>query len=101
MLRYLPGGTLVGAGYLSPAVVAGMGELAGRVSRALAGFRHPGLDRALQWDLRVGHDVVDALVSHVDDPAQRDRLDDGRGRAHGRGSRRWPTNSRARPCIST
>ena len=38
-----------------------MGELARRVSRALADFRHPGLDRALQWDLRYGHDVVHAL----------------------------------------
>jgi 4-aminobutyrate aminotransferase-like enzyme/Ser/Thr protein kinase RdoA (MazF antagonist) len=74
LLPYLPGGALVGTGHLSPAVVAGMGDVAGRVSRALAGFRHPGLDRALQWDLRVGHDVVDALVSHVDDPGHRERL---------------------------
>jgi 4-aminobutyrate aminotransferase-like enzyme/Ser/Thr protein kinase RdoA (MazF antagonist) len=74
LLPYLPGGTLVGAGHLSPGVVADMGGLAGRVSRALAGFHHPGLDRALQWDLRVGHDVVEALVSHVDDPTHRERL---------------------------
>jgi 4-aminobutyrate aminotransferase-like enzyme/Ser/Thr protein kinase RdoA (MazF antagonist) len=74
LLRFLSGGTLVGAGYLAPAVVAGMGELAGRVSRALADFAHPGLDRALQWDLRYGHDVVHALVSHVPDPSQRERL---------------------------
>jgi 4-aminobutyrate aminotransferase-like enzyme/Ser/Thr protein kinase RdoA (MazF antagonist) len=75
LLRHLPGGTLVRAGYLSPAVVAGMGEIAGRVSRALAGFTHPGLDRALQWDLRFGNGVVEALVSHVDDPAQRHLLE--------------------------
>ncbi|MDT4998117.1 MAG: hypothetical protein QOK12_222 [Mycobacterium sp.] len=74
LLPYLPGGTLVSAGHLSPGVVADMGALAGRVSRALAGFHHLGLDRALQWDLRVGHDVVDALVSHVDDPTHRERL---------------------------
>jgi 4-aminobutyrate aminotransferase-like enzyme/Ser/Thr protein kinase RdoA (MazF antagonist) len=74
LLPYLPGGTLVGKGHLSPAVVAGMGELAGRVSRALADFRHPGLDRALQWDLRVGHDVVQTLVSHVGDASHRERL---------------------------
>jgi 4-aminobutyrate aminotransferase-like enzyme/Ser/Thr protein kinase RdoA (MazF antagonist) len=74
LLRYLPGGTLVEAGHLSPEVVAGMGEVAGRVSHALAAFRHPGLDRALQWDLRFGHDVVDALVTHVDDPSHRERL---------------------------
>jgi 4-aminobutyrate aminotransferase-like enzyme/Ser/Thr protein kinase RdoA (MazF antagonist) len=74
LLRFLPGGTLLETGHLSPEVIAGMGELAGRVSRALADFRHPGLDRALQWDLRFGHDVVAALVAHVGDPSQRDAL---------------------------
>lgn len=74
LLRYLPGGTLLESGYLSPTVVAGLGDLAGRVSRALAEFSHPGLDRILQWDLRYGADVVSALVSHVADPEHRDRL---------------------------
>ncbi|MBS1690823.1 MAG: aminotransferase [Actinobacteria bacterium] len=74
LLRYLAGGTLLQAGYLPPATVAGMGELAGRVSRALADFRHPGLDRILQWDLRYGIDVVDELASHVADPDHRERL---------------------------
>ncbi len=71
LLRYLPGGTLLESGYLSPAVVAGLGEVAGRVSRALEGFSHAGLDRALQWDLRYGADVVAQLISHVEDPAHR------------------------------
>lgn len=75
LLRYLPGGTLLGSGYLSPASVAGLGEVAGRVSRALAGFRHPGLDRILQWDLRFGADVVAELISHVDDATHRNRLE--------------------------
>jgi len=74
LLQFVDGGTLVDEGYLAPAVVAGMGELAGRVSRALKDFRHPGLDRALQWDLRYGHDVVTALVGHVVDPSARERL---------------------------
>jgi 4-aminobutyrate aminotransferase-like enzyme/Ser/Thr protein kinase RdoA (MazF antagonist) len=84
LLRYLPGGTLVTAGYLSPTVVAGMGEVAGRVSRALAGFTHPGLDRALQWDLRYGHGVVEKLASHVEDPTQRDRLETAAAKAWSR-----------------
>ena len=71
LLRYLPGGTLLESGYLSPTVVAGLGEVAGRVSRALADFTHPGLDRILQWDLRYGADVVAELLSHVEDPAHR------------------------------
>lgn len=74
LLRFLSGGTLFDKGHLAPTVVAGMGELAGRLSRALRDFRHPGLDRALQWDLRYAHDVVTTLVGHVTDPAARDRL---------------------------
>ncbi|MGW4097173.1 aminotransferase [Mycobacterium sp. NPDC004974] len=74
LLRHLSGGTLIESGYLPPATVAELGALAGRVSRALAEFRHPGLDRALQWDLRFGAEVVRGLVSHVDDGAARSRL---------------------------
>lgn len=74
LLRFLPGGTLYESGYLPPAGVAGLGEVAGRVSRALAAFDHPGLDRALQWDLRYGADVVAQLISHVADQSQRARV---------------------------
>ena len=76
LLRFLPGGTLYESGYLPPAAVAGLGEVAGRVSRALACFDHPGLDRALQWDLRYGADVVAQLLSHVGDPLQRARVEE-------------------------
>lgn len=74
LLRYLPGGVLMDSGYLSPTVVAGLGEVAARVNRALEGFNHPGLDRVLQWDLRYGADVVAELISHVTDPSRRERL---------------------------
>lgn len=74
-LRYLPGGALVDDGFLAPEVIAGLGELSGRVSRALATFEHPGLDRALQWDLRYGKAVVDTLAEHVGDPALRARIE--------------------------
>jgi len=74
LLRFLPGGSLIERGYLPPAAVAGLGEVAGRVSRALAGFDHPGLDRALQWDLQYGADVVAALISHVVDPTQQEKV---------------------------
>lgn len=65
LLPYLAGGTLDGRGHLTPTVVAAMGGLAARVSRALDGFSHPGLDRILQWDLRYGNDVVTQLISHA------------------------------------
>ena len=75
VLRYLPGGTFAGAGrYLSPRVVAGLGTVAGQVSRALSTFDHPGLDRVLQWDLRHALRVVDALAGHVRDADLRGRV---------------------------
>ena len=75
LLRFLPGGTLIDRDYLSPTAIAGLGEVAGRVSRALGGFSHPGLDRVLQWDLRYGTAVVAELISYVPDPLHRERLD--------------------------
>jgi 4-aminobutyrate aminotransferase-like enzyme/Ser/Thr protein kinase RdoA (MazF antagonist) len=74
VLRYLPGGTLTGAGYLAPRVVAELGAVAGRVSRALDGFTHPGLDRVLQWDLRHADRLVRVLAEHVRSPRLRDRV---------------------------
>jgi 4-aminobutyrate aminotransferase-like enzyme/Ser/Thr protein kinase RdoA (MazF antagonist) len=74
LLPFVDGGTFVDTGYLSPEFVSAMGTLAGRVSRALRDFTHPGLDRALQWDLRFGADVVHALAGHVTDPDVRARL---------------------------
>jgi 4-aminobutyrate aminotransferase-like enzyme/Ser/Thr protein kinase RdoA (MazF antagonist) len=75
LLRFLPGGTLLDSGYLSPTAVGGLGEIAGRVSRALEGFNHPGLDRVLQWDLRYGAAVVAELISYVADPVNRSRVE--------------------------
>jgi 4-aminobutyrate aminotransferase-like enzyme/Ser/Thr protein kinase RdoA (MazF antagonist) len=75
LLRFLPGGTLLESGYLSATAVAGLGEVAGRVSLALEGFSHPGLDRVLQWDPRYGADVVAELISHVGDPSHRARIE--------------------------
>jgi hypothetical protein len=76
VLTYLPGGTLTGAGYLSPRVVAGLGTVAGQVSRALRPFRHPGLDRVLQWDLRHADRVIGVLAGHVRDAGLRARVTD-------------------------
>ena len=85
MLRFLPGGTLAGAGrYLSPRVVAGLGAVAGQVSLALSSFEHPGLDRVLQWDLRHALRVVDALAGHVRDEDLRGRVTAAAAAAWGR-----------------
>ncbi|GAA1061770.1 aminotransferase [Agromyces bracchium] len=76
LLDYLPGGTLNGPAYLSPAVVSRMGEVAAHASLALAEFEHPGLDRVLQWDLRYADRVVDLLAHLHPDPAKRAQVTD-------------------------
>jgi Ser/Thr protein kinase RdoA (MazF antagonist) len=71
VIRFLPGGTLSGDGYVRPAQVAALGDLAGRTVRALAAFDHPGVDRVLQWDLRHGMRTVEVLAGHVADQHRR------------------------------
>jgi 4-aminobutyrate aminotransferase-like enzyme/Ser/Thr protein kinase RdoA (MazF antagonist) len=62
VLENIAGSTLMGSGYLSPAVVARLGDLAARVSGALDGLTHPATRRVLQWDLRHAVRVIDALL---------------------------------------
>ena len=81
MLRFLPGGTLSGEGYLSPVHVAALGEVAGRTVRALADFDHPGVDRILQWDLRHGLRTVEVLADHVTDTVRRAMVEEAAAQA--------------------
>jgi 4-aminobutyrate aminotransferase-like enzyme/Ser/Thr protein kinase RdoA (MazF antagonist) len=67
LLDYLTGQPLSSRPYLSPDTVRAVGELAGRVSRALGDFDHPGAERILQWDLRHAAAVVERLSGHVRD----------------------------------
>ena len=76
LIEYLPGGTLTGDAYLSPRVIARMGELAAETSLALADFEHPGLGRVLQWDPRHADRVVELLAAHHPDPARRAQVTD-------------------------
>ena len=62
VIENISGSTLMGSRYLSPNVVARMGELAGRVSVSLADFSHAASDRILQWDLRHARRVIDTLL---------------------------------------
>ncbi|MFF4763836.1 aminotransferase [Streptomyces sp. NPDC001292] len=71
LLQYLPGGPLSGPRHLSPSTVAAMGTIAGKVSTALRDFRHPGLERVLQWDLQHADRVVAKLAEHIDEPDRR------------------------------
>lgn len=62
VITHVSGGTLMGPGYLSPATVTRMGQLAAKVSVALADVRHPAAVRVLQWDLRHAGRVIAALT---------------------------------------
>ena len=68
VIEYLAGTTLMGSGYLSPGAVARLGDLAGRVSVALADLEHPAAARVLQWDLRHAARVIAELLSAEPDP---------------------------------
>ncbi|GAA1906394.1 aminotransferase [Lapillicoccus jejuensis] len=71
LLTFVEGTPLTGAGYLAPAVVADLGALGARLTTALAGLDHPGLDRPIQWDQRRAADVVARLAGSVRDPHRR------------------------------
>ncbi|WP_372351270.1 aminotransferase [Streptomyces sp. KL116D] len=81
LLRYLPGGALSGPRHLSPGTVAAMGTIAAKVSTALREFRHPGLDRVLQWDLRHADRVVATLAGHITEPERRAAVQDAAAEA--------------------
>lgn len=74
VIEFVAGSTLTGSGYLSPRTAARMGELAGRVSRALAGIRHPAAARVLQWDLQHAERVIDTLLPLEPDEAVRSEV---------------------------
>jgi 4-aminobutyrate aminotransferase-like enzyme/Ser/Thr protein kinase RdoA (MazF antagonist) len=67
VIQHISGTTLMGSGYLSPAAVRRMGELAGKVSVALSGVQHVAASRVLQWDLRHADRVIAALLSDEPD----------------------------------
>jgi 4-aminobutyrate aminotransferase-like enzyme/Ser/Thr protein kinase RdoA (MazF antagonist) len=69
VISYVAGRTLTGSRYLSPRVIARMGELSARVSAALAGLSHPAAARTLQWDLQHATRVIGTLAPLETDPA--------------------------------
>lgn len=81
LLTYVEGSQLSDTRHLAPVVVADLGRLAGRVSAALSGFDHPGLDRAVQWDLRRADEVVALLLGSISDPDRRALIADVATRA--------------------
>ncbi len=76
LLTYLDGEPLTRRVHLGEETIAALGALAAELSLALADFTHPGLDRALQWDLRRAGPVALHLLSSLPDPQRKRRLAD-------------------------
>ncbi|MBX9456490.1 MAG: aminotransferase [Rhizobium sp.] len=74
LLEFLDGEQLTRRKYLSIKTREAMGALVARVAAALADFRHAGLDRSVQWDLRRVVQVTEHMLGHVGDPVARDRV---------------------------
>ena len=74
LLDFLAGGTFADDPVFGEDEARLLGETAGRVVRALADLEHPGLDRALQWDLRNAATVVTALRDDIADEELRERI---------------------------
>ncbi|WP_207454953.1 aminotransferase [Desertivibrio insolitus] len=71
LLTFLEGRPLASAAHVSRDAMHALGRLSGSVASALAGFTAPGLERALQWDLRVAPGVVRELLPFVPDASRR------------------------------
>jgi 4-aminobutyrate aminotransferase-like enzyme/Ser/Thr protein kinase RdoA (MazF antagonist) len=61
LVTWVDGLPLCEGRHRAPATWRGLGALAARSARGLAGFAHPELDRPLQWDPRRGAEVVEAI----------------------------------------
>ncbi len=75
VLDYIDGQPLTHLPHLGREVIAGFGELCGRMSRALAEFTHPGLDRTLQWDPRHAGELITHLLATLENLPHRDALE--------------------------
>ncbi|KNY07572.1 aminotransferase [Microbacterium sp. GCS4] len=71
---FAEGEPLVDAGYLAPVVLSEFGALAAASVTALAGLRHPGLDREQMWDMRVAAAQVRLLSPSITDSRLRARV---------------------------
>jgi 4-aminobutyrate aminotransferase-like enzyme/Ser/Thr protein kinase RdoA (MazF antagonist) len=70
LLEWLPGRLFADYHPHTPAMLANLGRMLGRVDAALAGFDHPAAHRELKWDLARA-DWIGAYVHHIADPRRR------------------------------
>lgn len=74
LLEFVPGEPVMDSRYLAPAFVSRLGEIAGRITVALAGFDAPEGDHFRPWDLRNSLMVVEALAPRWSDEARAARV---------------------------
>jgi 4-aminobutyrate aminotransferase-like enzyme/Ser/Thr protein kinase RdoA (MazF antagonist) len=74
LLEFLDGEPLTRRKFLPVRTREAMGRLVAHVARALADFRHDGLDRAVQWDLRRVVPVTEHMLRQVADAGERERI---------------------------
>ena len=71
LVTFVEGLPLDGEHHFSAAVLRAHGAMGAELSLALAGFDHPGLDRAFQWDLKHAAAVCEALAPFASTPERR------------------------------
>lgn len=74
LVSFLPGTLMANIEPWTPALASSIGDLLGRLSRALDGFEHPLLERELKWDLSKADWIADHL-DVIDDPGRRKQIE--------------------------
>ncbi len=75
LLTFLPGVPLAENQPHSDALLRDLGRFLGRMTHALAGFRHPAARRKFRWDLQQAGDTICQFRGQVADGAKRELLD--------------------------
>jgi 4-aminobutyrate aminotransferase-like enzyme/Ser/Thr protein kinase RdoA (MazF antagonist) len=68
MMDWVQGVPLTRASHWTTPSIHALGDIAGRMSKALHGFDHPGLRRYVEWDPRQAVDVVQGYLPDVTGP---------------------------------
>ncbi|KAF2111584.1 kinase-like domain-containing protein [Lophiotrema nucula] len=74
LLEYLEGEPLIEQSHLPTTAVFAIGTLCAQLTLGLADFKHPGLERSLQWDLRRAGPVTDHLLPAISNIEKRDHI---------------------------
>ncbi|MBK5238252.1 MAG: aminotransferase [Actinomycetales bacterium] len=74
LLTFLDGPSLQSQGFLAPEVIRALGSLSATAASHLRDFEVDGLDRLLQWDMRLAEAVIAQLEHWVVDIERREKI---------------------------